>query len=59
MPVMKQVEKYIWQATECIQDGGDIYPVGFYFQNEAEMLDGPYDTLQQAQHALKLYVAHL
>lgn len=51
--------KHIWHITETAKDGDDIYLPGFYFVNEVQMLDGPYDNLEAARAELASYVEHL
>jgi hypothetical protein len=55
-----------WYDDETIgvvEPGSDIYFSArdgvFYFGDEAEQLNGPYTTKQEAETALDIYVAHL
>jgi len=41
---------------EDVSDGEIIYEKGWYFVNEAEQLEGPFNTQEQAENALREYV---
>lgn len=47
---MKSVDTDIWQCDACLK---------FYFRDETEDLNGPYDTLADSKDALTRYVKWL
>jgi hypothetical protein len=51
---MMNTKKYIWYADgkDYLHDG---IKRGWYFQNECEMLEGPYSSEQEAENAMTEY----
>ena len=52
---MDQIKLNIWYNAEFIKDEYVEYPVGYYYSDEADGLNGPFDTLEIAENALKEY----
>lgn len=54
--------KHIWYNEKEINDGwykNVPYTVGWYFSDEIEQLNGPYNTEKEANEALEAYIEYL
>ena len=58
---MEQTDKYIWKVNEDDEHCADtdITGPGWYFQDETERLQGPYNSRQKALDALSAYAKWL
>jgi hypothetical protein len=45
--------KYIWEVADS-----EFFLDGFYYEDETEMFNGPYDTPEEAKEAFDYYVKH-
>ena len=48
--------KHVWHVRETIKDGYDVYLPGFYFVDETQILNGPFNNLESAKKALNHHV---
>jgi hypothetical protein len=57
---MEKFDNYIWKVEEEDTSNPDIQLLPrWYFQDEAEQLNGPYCTRQEATDALTQYVKEM
>ena len=47
---------YHTDKPEVDHEFGSVFNPGFYFADETQQLNGPFDTLEEAKRILKLYV---
>lgn len=52
---MRYLGNYIYENSEAT----DEYPVGFYFSDEVESLNGPFGTIEEATNALNRYIEEI
>ena len=52
-------ETSIYVAMEPCKDGEDYYEPGYYFADEAQLLNGPFNSYEECKRALTIYVENL